>query len=147
MRLVRMKLSFWVLLGWVLPVGVLVGGVGVPLTWWLVGREGLVAEALAAVIVLPIMVASAAIVVGVASFGPALITAVFVSIGVMRLTAVMATALIVYRFCRIPTLAFWIWVVVFYLAMFAAEVAWLARALKRDASDVAIGRIDRSPLW
>jgi hypothetical protein len=147
MKMVRMQLSFWALLGWVLPLGVLVGGVGVTPTWWLVGREGLVAELLAGAVVLPIMIASALIVLGVASYGPALTTVVFVSIGVMRLTAVVATALILHRFSRVLVLPFWIWVVVFYLTVFGAEVAWLARALKRDALQVALGRIDRPSWW
>ena len=147
MGMVRMKLSFWALLGWILPAGVLVGGVGVAATWWLAGWAGVTAEMLAAAIVLPIMVTSAVIVVGVASYGPALTTLTFVSVGVVRLTAVMAAALILFRYGRPSTLAFWIWVIVFYLAMFGAEVAWLARALKRDARDAALGRVDRSSMW
>jgi hypothetical protein len=91
------------------------------------------------------MLASALIVWSVASSGPALTTAVFLSIGVMRVTAVTAVALILHRFCTMPKKAFWIWLVVFYLSVFTAEVIWLARALRRDASAVAMGQIDRSP--
>ncbi len=143
MRTVRMELSFPALLGWVLPVGLLVGGVGAGPTWWLAGRAGLVAELLAGTVVLPIMVASALIVLSVASSGAALTSAVFVSIGVMRLAAVVTTALILERFCRMATLVFWICILAFYLAMLGAEVAWLARALKRGALQVALGRIHR----
>ncbi len=143
MRTVRMELSFPALLGWVLPVGLLVGGAGAGPTWWLAGRAGLVAELLAGTVVLPIMVASALIVLSVASSGAALTSAVFVSIGVMRLAAVVTTALILERFCRMATLVFWICILAFYLAMLGAEVAWLARALKRDALQVALGRIHR----
>lgn len=143
MGMVPMKLSFWALLGWVLPVGLLAGGVGAAVTWWAAGPQGLTAEFLAGAVVLPVMIVSALIVVAVAAYGPAVTTLTFVSVGVVRLTAVMAVGLIVYRYCRPGMLVFWVWVAVFYLAVIAAEVAWLTRALKRDARDVAVGRIDR----
>lgn len=147
MGTVRMRLSFWAILGWVGLIGVLAGAIGAWPTWHLAGREGLVAEVLAGAIVLPIMLASAVIVWGVGSHGPALAAAAFLAAGVVRLTAVVATSLILYRFVRPHAVAFLIWVGLLYLVTVIGEGVWLARALKRDAFLVALGRVDRPSPW
>ncbi|MCJ7544913.1 MAG: hypothetical protein MUP47_10205 [Phycisphaerae bacterium] len=147
MGTVRMRLSFWAILGWVGAIGLLAGAIGAWPTWRLAGQEGLVGEVLAAAIVLPIVLASAVIVWAVASHGPGLAAAAFMAAGVVRLAAVVATALILYQFVRPHTVAFLIWVGLLYLVTVIGEGVWLARALKRDAFLVALGRVDRPSPW
>ena len=147
MGTVRMQLSFWAILGWVGVIGLLTGGIGAWPTWYWAGQDGLMGELLAGAIVLPIVLASALIVWRVASRGPGLAAAAFMAAGVVRLTAVLATTLILYRLAQPHTVAFLIWVGVFYLATVIGEGLWLARALKRDAFLAALGRIDRPSPW
>ncbi len=141
---VRLQLSFWAMLGWVGVIGMLLGAVGAWPTWMLAGREGLMSELIAGAVVLPIMLASALVVLRGSLRGPAAAVKMFVVGWAVRLPAVVALALLLGFFCRVHLVAFMCWVGLFYLATIVCEGLWLAKGLKRDAFLVALGRIHRS---
>jgi hypothetical protein len=140
---VRLQLSFWAMLGWVVVIDVLMGAAGAWPTWHLAGWKGLTGELVAGAIVIPIMLASALVVLRGALRGPGAAVKLFVAGWGVRLPAVVALALLLGFFCRLHLAAFLCWVGLFYLAAIVGEGFWLAKALKRDAFLVALGRIHR----
>jgi hypothetical protein len=147
MGTVRMQLSLWAMLSWVGLTAVLVAAAGAWPTWHLAGREGLIGMLVAGAIVLPVMFASASIVLRVARRGPGRTTLAFIVAGMGRLMVVLSVTVPVCLVSGVHTAAVLAWVSVFYLTTLAGEVVWLARALKRDAFWVALGRIDRPSPW
>jgi hypothetical protein len=125
------RLSFWAMLGWVWMIGLLTGAVGLWPTWRLAGRGGLEGELLAGAVVLPIMLASALVVLRLARRGPAVVAAVFVIGGAVRLAVVLAAALILGHVFRLHAVAFLLWIALFYLTTILGEGFWLARALRK----------------
>jgi len=137
----QMRISFAASLVWVVLAGVLVGLLGAFPTWHLAGRDGLAAELWAGGIVLVAVVLSAAVVVCAAWRGPATAAAAFPASGLIRLGVGLALGCAAARWAGVDAAAFFVWPAVFYLAMLGAESFWLARALNRDADDVARGRL------
>jgi hypothetical protein len=124
------RLSFWAMLGWVWMIGLLIGAAGVWPTWQVAGRRGLEGELLAVAVVLSTMLASALVVLRLARRGPAVVAAVFVIGGAVRLAVVLTAALILGHVLRPHAVAFLLWVAVFYLVTILGEGFWLARAMK-----------------
>ena len=138
-----MRISFAALLAWVLPTGVLAGGAGLWPTWDLAGRGGVLAQAWAGAIVLAAVLASASVVMHFATSGPASAAFAFLAAGLIRLGVCVGLALLARWAAGLPAGPLFVWIGVFYAAMFGAEATWLARALGRDAALVSLGRIQR----
>ena len=139
-----LEVSFPTMLCWVAATGVLTWLAGAWPTWRLAGTGGLVTQGIAAALVLAVMAGSAAAVKHYAALGPRKTAFAFMFLGVLRIVVCMILATVVWAVSALPTLLWFAWVWLFYVAMLLAEGFCLGRALKRDAFLVALGE-RRSP--
>ena len=128
--------SFRTLLASVAVAAFAVAAVGAYPTWRLAGTPGLLAEAVAAAVVLSVMVASAAAVVEAArrSATAAMMTFLVSGAARMILSAVLAGMAMVVT--DLPAVMLLVWLLVFYLATLAVEGAWLSGAMRRARDGV-----------
>jgi hypothetical protein len=127
-------------------IDVLLGAAGAWPTWRLAGWKGFISELVAGAVVMPIMLASSLVVLRGALRGPIAAVKLFVVGWVVRLPVVVVLAFLLGFFCRLHLVAFLCWVGLFYLVAVMGEGFWLAKALKRDAFLVALGKIHRPSL-
>ena len=143
-RTTKLRISFPALLGWVLPLGLLVGGVGIYPTLRIAGTSGLHAELAAGLVVLSVMLANGAWTVWTARKGPREVAFAFMLSGVVRVFVCLLVGVVVWQLVPLPLRCYAVWLGIFYLTMLLGEGVWMARALKRDALLVALGKIERS---
>lgn len=139
-----MRISFAAMFGWVVPAGLLAGGLGVYPTWKLAGLPGLIAEGAAGSVVLLTMIGSGALIVWCASGGPARAAYVFIACSLVRMAVCMVLAAAAWALLDLRPKVMFVWLAIFYFVMLLAEGIWLAQALRRDAFYVALGKINRS---
>lgn len=143
MRARRMEISLAALLGWVVPFGLAAGLIGAVPTYLAGGTDALLSELAAGAIVLTAVAFSGMIVTTSAWSGPAKASMAFLASGLVRLGASVLLGLLVQGWLGVPAAALFVWLGVFYLAMFLAEGVWLVRALRRDADRLSLGEIHR----
>lgn len=140
----RMRISFAALFVWLIPAGLLVGGLGAYPTWRLSGTPGLLAQLAAGGVVLVVMAASARFIFHAASRGPRQAAQSFVAGFLVRVALCAAlTAAVGQWHADLPQRTLFVWTGLFYVVMVLAEAFWLARALQRDAHRVYLGEIRR----
>lgn len=140
----RMRISFVALFAWLIPAGLLVGGLGAYPTWRLAGAAGLLAELAAGGVVLAVMAASARFICHAASRGPRRAAQSFMAGFLVRIALCTAlTAAVGQWHADLPQQTLFVWAGLFYLVMVLAEAIWLARALQRDAHRVYLGEVRR----
>ena len=135
-----MEISFLAMLGWVLPAGVVAGGIGAYPTWRVGGAPAVTAMLTAGGIVLAVKAACAVFVIRKAAGGAARAAFAFVVAGMARAVLCLVLAGVAWSVLALPPKPLFVWVGVFYLAMLAGEGVWMARALQRDAFLLALGR-------
>jgi hypothetical protein len=143
MRARRMEISFAAMLAWVVPFGLAAGLIGAAPTYLAGGADALRAELAAGAIVMAAVALSGMIVTASAWSGPAKASMAFLASGLLRLGVSVALGLLVQRWLGVPAAALFVWLGVFYLAMFLAESLWLTRALRRDADRLSLGEVKR----
>jgi hypothetical protein len=131
---VQVRLSYYGLLIHVLPAGLVAGALGAYPTWAWGGGRALIAELAAWAVTAVVMVVSGAAVVRAACKGPLRAALAFAMAGLVRAAACLVLAGAIWIVWRPPPLPISIWLLVFYFVMLAAEVVWLARALRRAAA-------------
>jgi hypothetical protein len=127
----RIRISFRAMLCYVLPAGALTGAIGAYPTWVAGGARALWAELSAGAIVLGVMTGSAVVIVRSAARGPGKVAMAFLTASLIRVVACLGLAGGAWAVFHLPPLTLCLWLIVFYLVVLAAEVVWLARALRR----------------
>jgi len=125
-------------LAWVLPVPVLVGGIGGVVTWWLAGAQGVVAEAAAFVVATAIAVVSIVALRWLAGRAarnpkanvPFVVAQAFVYAGLARMVFLVLIGLAVWYAAGLSTRPFFIWLATFGFLTLIAESIALTRAMK-----------------
>lgn len=145
----RMRISFTGLLGWVVPMALGVAAIGVYPTWTLSGRAGLNAQAAAGGIVLAAMILGGFFVIRSARHGPGPAAMAFIVLGMVQIGVCASMIALIISLSDLPAEATLLWFGMFFLSMFAGEVAWIVQALARDARRAAAGEFRPSggPTW
>ncbi len=138
-----MRISLAGLLWRLLPAGLVLGLAGAWPTWHLAGAGGVLSLLCAGGLVLAAVLFSGLLVVALAAGGPSRAALGFVASGLVRLLLCVGIGLAVIHALPVCAMTFFIWLGIYYLAMFLAESAWLSRALHRDAERVSLGEIRR----
>jgi len=118
------------LAGWLAAAIALAVGIGVWPTWRLAGPDGLEAMALAGAATLVAFVAGLAVFVPRARRDPKGIGLSFLMTSPIRIAATAILVAAAWAAARPSPTVLLLWAVVFYLAMLAGEVLWLARLLR-----------------
>jgi hypothetical protein len=138
-----MYLNYFTLMLWLNAGGLATALLGAYPTWLRWGRIGLACEVAAGLVVGIVMLFNAMMLMGAAMSGPARVTFSFCISGIIRLIAAVALAFAASVFLGLPWEPLILWVAGFYLVMVHCEAFWLARALRRDAHLVALGKLPR----
>jgi hypothetical protein len=124
-------------------LGLLVWAVGAYPTYYLAGTPGLVAQAVASLVVLVATGSSVLLIARLATRGPKVAALGMMLSGFARLILMVVAAVLVRWLFDLNAVVFLIWMGLFYAAMFGGEVIWLTRALGHDNFLVALGDINR----
>ena len=138
-----LNLSGVALVRWVCLPAIPTGAIGAYATWVTSGREGLVAQAIAAAVVLVVMLVTARIIFSAARRGSRHAALAFVWAGAVRVGLTLALATVAALLAHPPIDVLAIWVGLFYVETLAAEAIWITMALRKDAQRVALGGVDR----
>ncbi len=126
-----MLLSFRALLTYILPPALLVAVAGLYPAWRQGEATGVACELIAGAIVLAVMLGGGEIILRTARRdGMARALLMHVAFGVARPLACVALAAAAYLGLDLPPKPLAVWLVVFYVAMFVAELAWMLRAVR-----------------
>jgi hypothetical protein len=128
-----LKLELKALLGWVLPVVVIVAGVGVLPTWLTTGWAGVLSELLAVGVVLGVLLVTGWLTVYAARLGTNQAATVFLGCSIFRLLLCPALVALGWMLTALPHKPMGVWLVVSYLLVLGLEVIWLVRALRQSA--------------
>ncbi|MDP6633511.1 MAG: hypothetical protein QGG42_01265 [Phycisphaerae bacterium] len=139
----EMRISTAAAFTWIILLGLAAWVVGLYPTYLLAGKSGLVAQAVASVVVLLATGASALVIARLAVRGPKVAAMGMLLSGFARLILIVAALLVVRRSFELPLLVLLLWTGVFYVVMFGGEVIWLTRAISYDNFLVALGDINR----
>jgi hypothetical protein len=142
-----MVLNYFTLLLWLNIASLAVGLLGAYPTWLWWGREGLACMVAAAMIVGSVMLFNAMMLIGSALSGPARLAFAFCLGSVLRVGAALGVGWVAHFALELPWTPLGVWVGMFYVAMLHAEAFWLAGEFKRDAHQVALGRLPRDRRW
>ncbi|MCP4375542.1 MAG: hypothetical protein GY794_05125 [bacterium] len=142
----EMRVSSFAALAWIVMLGMTAWVIGVYPTYHLAGKDGLVAQAVASVVVLIVTWGSAVVITKFASRGPKAAAMALLLSGFAKMILVVVAVLMLRMMFDLPLIALMIWMGLFYVAMLAGELIWLSRALSRDAFLVALGDITREPV-
>jgi len=115
---------------YIVPAGLAAAAIGAYPTWLLAGNEGLRAKAVAGLIVMGVMLVSAAAIVRAARGGAVRAVYAFLISGLARLLGSVALAAGAWAVLSLSPMSLVIWVGIFYLAMLSAEGVWLAQAMR-----------------
>lgn len=130
-----------------LPLAFVLVGLAVLAGWYptrkAAGTPGLWAMGVAGGIVGAAMLLNAVAVVHFAQGGPRKAAYAFIMGGLVRVMIVAAVSAVAWKVYDVPIVPLLVWIGIFYILMLVAEMAWLARALKRDEHLAALGEIDR----
>lgn len=118
---------------WLLAAGWLAGAAGAWPMWSMFGREGLLAEGTALVIVFAWMTAAAAVVAWRGRHGPLAAAVAFIWAGLAGGVGALLTACAACLAAPLPAMPVMIWAGVFDSAMLLAAGFWLARQLANEA--------------
>jgi hypothetical protein len=124
--------AFCAVLGWIVPISLLVGLVGAFPTWHRAGIPGLQAELAAGVTVMIVMVASCALTAKTSAQGPGMMAYVFVISGMARVLVSVALLAAIWAATGLPARTLMVWAAIFYLTMLVAESIWICRMLGRS---------------
>ena len=136
-----MRIHFVGLLRWIVPVGLAIGLAGVYPTWRLGGPAALTAKLWAGGIVLVAVMLSGLLVVFSGMAGPQQVVVAFMGSGLIRMLLSVGLGLLLVWKAALPPVPLFVWLAIFYLAFFAAEGAWVARALRRHTAEPSLGEI------
>jgi hypothetical protein len=142
-----MVLNYFTLLLWLNITALAAGLLGAYPTWLWWGREGLACQVAAGMIVGSVMLFNAMMLIGAALSGPTRLAFAFCLGSVLRVAAALGLAWVAHRGLQLPWAPLAGWVGVFYIVMLHAEAFWLASEFKRDAHQVALGRLPRDRRW
>ncbi|MFP4105672.1 MAG: hypothetical protein ACLFVU_06205 [Phycisphaerae bacterium] len=139
----RMQISYLAMLGWVVPFGLVAGCPDLYVTSRIAGTEGVRAGIAAWIVTSAVVLLSGWFVVLSARKGPQRAAFVFIVAGMLRAVIVLLLVAAVWAVLKLMPIVLLVWALIFYCSMLAGEVAWLARALNRDAHRVHLGEIKR----
>ena len=139
----EMRASRIAAFAWIIMLGLAAWVIGMYPTYYLAGGAGLVAQAIANVIVFIATGASVIVVTRLAAKGPRAAAIGMLLSGFTRLILIVLAIFVVRWLVEVPLLTFMIWTALFYIVMFGGEVIWLTRALSEDNFLVALGDINR----
>jgi hypothetical protein len=126
-----MLLSFRALLTYILPAALLVAVAGAYPAWRHGEATGVACELIAGVIVLAVMLGGGEMILRTARRdGLARASLMHVAFGVARPLACLALAAGAYLGLDLPPKPLAVWLVIFYVVMFAAELTWMLRAVR-----------------
>lgn len=132
-----MMLTLRALLTWVLPAALLVALAGAYPAFKDGGPQGLACELSAAAIVLAVMLAGGALIVRTARRdGLAKASLTHVWMGIARPFACLVLAGGAWKGLDLPPRPLALWLVIFYVAVFGAELTWMLRALRQSAGSL-----------
>ncbi len=131
-------LSLPQMLGWVLPIAVGVGVVGIYPTWLLGQKMALWAELSAGLIALVIMLLNAAVIFRSAKRGPAKVAFAFIMSVFPRVIVSIGLALAVWKVFELPHMVVLVWLLIFHLGILLGESIWLSKTLRRDFRDILL---------
>ncbi len=137
----RMEISLPAMLGFVLPVTIVLWALGSWPAWRWAGADGLAAHTAAGCIVLGVMVASAALVRLFAAMGPGKAAFAFVAASLVRIMSCVGITIAVWALFDMPAGVLCLSMPTFYFALLLAEGIWLSKALNRNAMLVAAGKV------
>ncbi|HUS91835.1 MAG TPA: hypothetical protein VM695_08295 [Phycisphaerae bacterium] len=137
----RIRLSD--LLKWVAPTALAVGLAGAYPTWLLGGGPALCAQACAGAIVLAAVMVSSLLVAFSAWAGPSQVTTTFIASGLLRVAMCVGPGAVLLWKDLLPPTPLLVWLAVFYLALFVAEGAWVARALREHTAHPSLDELMR----
>lgn len=123
-------LRFRTSLLYMVSAGLLAAGVGAWPTWRLAGSSGLLTKAVAGLIVLGVMSASAAAVVAASRRGVARAAYAFLLGGVVRLLLCLGLSAGAWLAFDLRPRVLLLWTALFYAAMLFGEGLWLAGAMR-----------------
>lgn len=119
--------NFGAAFAWIFPFGLVVGLIGMPDTWDRAGRDGLIAELVAGLLVLAEMLVSAIVIKNSSKKGPAAAASAFV-IGVpLRVGSTVLLSIAAVVVLKLPPAVFLLWIAIFYVAMLIGQSIWLTR--------------------
>jgi len=137
----RMQISLRAMLGFALPTAIVLWALGAWPAWHWAGGDGLAAHTAAGCIVLGVMVASAALVKLFAALGPDKAAFAFIGASFARILFCVGITIGAWALFDMPTGVLCLSVPAFYVALLIAEGIWLSKALNRDATLVATGKV------
>lgn len=140
-----MEISYLALVGWTVPLAVILLAVGIWPTWRAGGQNAVLALLTAKAVVLATVLASGVIVCRMARRGPARAAIAFIFSCMGRILIAVVLMLTAWRLLELHLTALAVWLVIFYLALLIGESIWLSRALRRDAFLEALGEFDDRP--
>ncbi len=126
-----MEISVSDMLGWVLPVSLGFGVVGIWPTWLVAGWAGVLAELAAGVVVLTVMIGNGVIVVGAAKKGRAPAAMAFSASSLARMILCPLLTAGVWWVFDLEIKPLGVWMIIFYLTGLAMECVWIVRALRK----------------
>ena len=128
---------------WIIMLGLAAWVMGMYPTWRLAGKSGLVAQAVANVVVFIATGSSVMMITRLAARGPKVAAMGMLLSGFARLILIVGATFAVRWLFDLHVFVFTIWTGLFYVVMFGGEVIWLSRALSHDNFLVALGDINR----
>ena len=144
---VPMEIRFSALLGWVLPVGVLTGLVGLYPTYRWAGGDGILALIAAGAAALLVVLISGFITCILARRGPAMAAGGFLFASLLRVVVCLILTAAAWQAFDLPGKVVFLWACLFYGLMILCEAGWVSRALSRDARRVHLGEIRRERIF
>jgi len=138
-----MKISWVGMCGWVLSAGVLAGAIGAWPTHRIAGAAGLRSLLTVGCVVVLAALLSGAVIRRHAARGPGRAAFAFILVSLPKAVVCLGATLGAKALFALPVRPVLAWLVIFYFVTLAAECAWLARALQKDAFRVALGEVRR----
>lgn len=138
-----MKISLLGMFGWVLSAAVLAGAIGAWPTHRLAGAAGVHSMLTVGCVVVLAALLSGAVIRRHAARGPGRAAFAFILVSLPKAVVCLGASLGAKAMFSLPVRPVLAWLVIFYFVTLAAECAWLARALQKDAFRVALGDVRR----